>query len=132
MDLSPLFSAPPAVQGHAYAALIALILGGVMLICTKGTPSHKALGRAWVAIMVAVAGSSFWITGLMPGGGFGPIHILSIVTLVALPYAIWQVRRGNVRAHRVTMISVFVGGPVIAGLLTLLPGRLMSITVFGP
>ena len=132
MDPTPLFTAPPAVQGHAYAALIALVLGVVMLVRAKGTPSHKALGRAWVAIMVAVAASSFWITGLMEGGGFSAIHVLSVVTLAALPYAVWQVRRGRVGAHRITMISVFVGGPVIAGLLTLLPGRLMYVSVFGP
>jgi uncharacterized membrane protein len=29
------------------------------------------------------------------------------------------------------MISIFIGGPVVAGLLTLLPGRLMQTTLFG-
>jgi len=40
-------------------------------------------------------------------------------------------RRGRVEAHRYTMISVHVGGIWIAGLFTLLPGRLLHRAVFG-
>jgi uncharacterized membrane protein len=131
MDLTPLTDAPTAIQGHAYGALAALVLGLVMVVRSKGTPSHKFLGRVWVAIMAAVALSSFWIQELRLIGAFSPIHLLSILTLVALPYAIIQVRRGNVGAHRTTMIWVFIGGPIIAGLFTLMPGRLMHPTLFG-
>jgi uncharacterized membrane protein len=131
MDLSLLNLAPAAIQGHAYAAIATLAIGVVMLARAKGTRSHKALGRLWVAIMAGVAISSFWIQELKVIGDFSPIHLLSIFTLLALPYGVVQVRRGNVRAHRVTMISIFIGGPVVAGLLTLLPGRLMQTTLFG-
>ena len=33
----------------------------------KGTPGHRLLGRAWVALMVAVALSSFWIFEIQRG-----------------------------------------------------------------
>jgi uncharacterized membrane protein len=34
--------------------------------------------------------------------------------------------------HRNAMIAIFLGALVIAGLFTLLPGRIMNAVVFGP
>lgn len=102
-----------------------------MLIRRKGTGWHKRLGWAWVVLMAIAAISSFWITGLRPGG-FSPIHILSVVALVTLPWAIYQVRRRNIQSHRWSMISLFFGGLVIAGIFTLLPNRLLGGMIFGP
>ena len=34
-------------------------------------------------------------------------------------------RRHRVRAHKITMISIFAGALILAGLFTLVPGRLM-------
>jgi uncharacterized membrane protein len=42
---------PIPVLVHLAAAASALVLGFVMLARRKGTPSHKALGRIWVAVM---------------------------------------------------------------------------------
>jgi uncharacterized membrane protein len=39
--------------------------------------------------------------------------------------ALWNVRRGNIRGHRNAMLGLYVGGLLIAGSLTLLPGRLL-------
>jgi len=36
-----------------------------------------------------------------------------------------------VRTHRITMISIFAGALVLAGLFTLVPGRIMHSVVFG-
>jgi len=46
---------------HLSSALLALLLGAVVLSSPKGTRRHELLGRAWVALMVVVAVSSFWI-----------------------------------------------------------------------
>jgi uncharacterized membrane protein len=56
---------------------------------------------------------------------------LSIFTLVTLPLAVWAAHRHEVTAHRRAMIMLFSGALVIAGLFTLLPGRIMHAVVFG-
>lgn len=130
MNLAPLLAAGPAIQIHLVATILALALGIAMLVRPKGTGAHKRLGWLWVGLMAVAAGSSFWITGLR-GDGFSPIHILSVVTLLSLPYAIVMIRRRQIAAHRWTMISLFFGGLVVAGIFTMLPGRLLGGAVFG-
>jgi uncharacterized membrane protein len=120
----------PIIAFHMTTAASALLLGVVVLRRPKGTPIHKAMGRVWVAAMAATAISSFWILEIRDGAGFSPIHILSVVTLVALARAIWAIRRGNVRAHKINMISAFAG-TAIAGAFTLLPGRVLGDFLFG-
>ena len=56
---------------------------------------------------------------------------VSIFTLVMLPLAVLRARRHQVVAHRNTMIGLFLGALVVAGLLTLVPGRVMHEVVFG-
>jgi uncharacterized membrane protein len=79
------------------------------LLRRKGTATHKLLGRVWVALMVAVALSSFWIFEIRRGAGPSLIHLLSVWTLISLALAVWFIRRGNVRAHRGFMVGSFVG-----------------------
>ena len=111
-----------SVSLHLAAALAALALGALILARRKGTPSHKALGRLWVALMAAVAVSSFWIFEIRKGAGPSSIHLLSAWTLISLACALYFVRRGNVRAHRGFMIGTFLG-LAGAGLGALAPGR---------
>ena len=85
----------------------------------------------WVALMAVVAVSSFWIHQIRLVGPFGPIHLLSILTLVMLPLAVWRAHTHRVGAHRWIMISVFTGALVVAGLFTLVPGRIMHRVIFG-
>ena len=40
-------------------------------------------------------------------------------------------RRHRLRAHKITMISIYAGALILAGLFTLLPGRLMHDVLFG-
>jgi uncharacterized membrane protein len=110
------------LQIHLAAALAALCLGVLVLARRKGTASHKALGRAWVGLMVAVAVSSFWIFEIRKGAGPSWIHLLSAWTLISLACAVYFIRRGNVRAHRGFMIGTLVG-LAGAGLGALAPGR---------
>jgi uncharacterized membrane protein len=131
MSLWPLLDAAPVIQVHAFAALAALALGIVQLSAPKGTLPHRTVGWVWVALMVLVAGSSFWINGFRLIGSFSPIHFLSIFTLATLPLAVLHAHRHRVGRHRNAMISIFVGALVIAGLFTLWPGRIMHAVVFG-
>lgn len=114
---------------HLSAALAALALGLTVLARRKGTTSHKALGRAWVALMIVVAVSSFWILEIRKGAGPSWIHLLSAWTLVSLACAVYFIRHGNVRAHRGFMVGTFVG-LAGAGLGALAPGRALYRLLF--
>jgi uncharacterized membrane protein len=131
MNLAPLLNAPLPIQLHAYAALAAFALGIVQLAGLKGTARHRAMGYTWVALMLAVALTSFWIHELRLWGAWSPIHLLSIFTLAMLPLGVLHARRHNVARHRATMIGLFAGALLIAGFFTLAPGRIMSKVLFG-
>jgi uncharacterized membrane protein len=131
MSLSPLLEAAPAIPVHAFAAMGAFALGLVQFAAPKGTLPHRTIGFIWVGLMLVVAGSSFWINQLRVIGPWSPIHLLSIFALVMLPLAVWKAHSHQVAAHRRIMISLFAGALLIAGLLTLLPGRVMHKVVFG-
>jgi uncharacterized membrane protein len=109
---------------HLAAAILCLIVGALVLARSKGTRSHKLFGRLWVALMLAVALSSFRILEIRDGAGFSVIHLLSAWTLVSLALAVYFVRRGNVRAHKGFMVGTFIG-LAAAGLGALAPGRFL-------
>jgi uncharacterized membrane protein len=132
MSLAPLLNAAPAIPVHAFAAMAAFVLGVVQLAAPKGTLPHRTIGWIWVGLMAIVAASSFWIHEIRLLGPWSPIHLLSIFTLIMLPIAVWRARRHRVADHRRIMTMTFVGALVIAGLFTLLPGRIMHAVVFGP
>lgn len=119
---------PWALAIHVGTVVPALFLGAPILLMKKGTALHKALGRIWATLMMTTAISSFWLTGLT--GGVGPIHIFSVVTLVSIPWAIYNIRKGNIIAHQRAMTGPYIG-LFIAGLFSFLPGRLMGNLAFG-
>jgi uncharacterized membrane protein len=132
MSLAPLLNAAPAIPLHAFAAMAAFVLGIVQFAAPKGTLPHRSIGWIWVLLMASVAASSFWIHQIRLFGPWSPIHLLSIFTLTMLPFGVWMAHRHRVVDHRRIMISIFTGALVIAGLFTLLPGRVMHAVVFGP
>ena len=132
MSLAPLFAAPAVIQLHAFAALGAVALGVVQLSAPKGTIPHRLFGWLWAGLMLAVVVSSFFIHTIRLWGPWSPIHLLSVFTLVMLPLAVLRARRHQVERHRRAMIGLFTGALVIAGVFTLLPGRIMHEVVFGP
>ena len=132
MNLAPLLDAAPQIPLHAFAAIAAFVLGLIQFAAPKGTLPHRTIGWIWVALMTSVAVSSFWIHQIRLLGPFSPIHLLSIFVLVMLPLAVWRAHRHDVRGHRIAMASLFTGALVIAGLFTLLPGRIMHAVLFGP
>jgi uncharacterized membrane protein len=131
VSLAPLLHAPSQIPLHAFAAMAAFALGVVQLAAPKGTLPHRTLGWIWAGLMVTVALSSFWIHQIRLLGPWSPIHLLSIFTLVMVPLGVWRAHRHEVADHRLIMILVFSGALVIAGLFTLLPGRIMHMVVFG-
>ena len=118
----------PLVFFHMICAVSALALGIVILTRRKGTGSHRALGWTWVVLMASVALTSAFIRDYrLPNlMGYTPIHLLTLATAVLLPMAVWQARRGNVAAHRKSMKGLYVGGCIVAGMFTFVPGRFLG------
>ena len=132
MSLSPLLTAAPAIQIHAFVAMAAFGLGLVQLLRAKGDKAHRLLGYAWVAMMIVIAASSFAIHEINQWKGFSWIHLIAVFVLVNVPLAVVHARRGNISTHRKAMLGTFIGGLVVAGAFTFLPGRIMHAVTFGP
>lgn len=128
MNIAPILAASWAIKIHLFATILALALGSAILLRAKGTLWHKRLGWAYAVCMLTAAISSFFIP---KDGHFSPIHLLSVLVLISLPYAIIRARRGRIQAHRFAMLSIFGGGLILAGIFTLIPGRLLGRALFG-
>lgn len=126
--LTRLLEHDPVVFLHLAGALTALALGAVLLWRRKGTPSHRALGWVWVGAMGTAVVSSAFIRSTFPFSlfGFSPIHLLTVFVAIQLPRGVWYARQGRVEAHRKTMRGMYIGGCVVAGLFTLMPGRFLG------
>jgi uncharacterized membrane protein len=132
MTLEPLLNASPAIQFHVATVVPAALIGGIMLLMRKGTSLHRMAGRLWIALMVLTALSSFFIHEINLVGGFSPIHILSVVVLVSAAEVVRSARRRDFVRHQRLVKSLYFGAIGIAGLFTLLPGRIMHEVVFTP
>jgi uncharacterized membrane protein len=118
----------PVVFLHLVTATAALVLGLVLMSRPKGTRPHRSIGWVWVGLMaVTTLASAFIRDHALPNiGGITPIHLFTVLVAFNLPYALWAIRRGHVQAHRSAMKGMFLGGCVLAGLFTLLPGRFLG------
>lgn len=130
MTLEPLLNATPAVQFHVLTVVPAALIGGAMLLANKGTYIHRMGGRVWIALMMLTALSTFFIHEINMFHGFSPIHLLSLVVLVASVGVIRSARQRNFAKHKRIVKMLYFGGIGIAGLFTLLPGRIMHDVVF--
>lgn len=108
---------------HTVAALAAIALGAAMFLARKGTFLHRVAGRSWVALMLVVAFSSFWIKS---SGNFSWIHLLSVAVPVLLAAGVYFAIRRNVVRHQRMMFGVYAIGLGVAGVFTLLPNRLLG------
>jgi uncharacterized membrane protein len=113
----------PMILTHLSAAIAALVLGIAVFLRRKGSFAHRVLGRAWVGLMLVTAISTYWIRG---SGNFSWIHGLSVISLVALAYAVYFAATGNIQRHQRIMKAVFFVALIVAGAFTLLPERLLG------
>jgi uncharacterized membrane protein len=129
-NIAPLVAAPPSLQLHVAAALLALVVGVVIFLLPKGTGFHRALGWTWVSSMIVVAATSVAMIFDLKTG-VNALHVFTAVTVVSLWGGLTGIRRGNVRQHAGSMIGLYVGGLIIAGAFAFIPGRTMWKVVFG-
>ena len=121
-DWGLLAAQPLVIQLHLAAAVVALVIGAMLMLMRKGVIFHRRAGWLWVSAMSIVAGSSIFITGVN-GDRWSFIHMITGWTLIALPLAVIAARRHDVKQHRRFMMGMFYGGLIIAGGLTFIPGR---------
>ncbi len=131
MTLQPLLGASALIQIHVLTAVLALLLGSLVLFRRKGTWLHRLGGRLWVLLMLVTALSSFGIHGIGTFGRWSFIHIVSVYTIGCLIYAVMAVRNGNIPGHKKAMQSIFIGALLVAGALSFLPGRIMNAVLSG-
>ena len=62
---------------------------------------------------------------------FGFIHLFSLLTFYSVPTAWFAAQRHDVKAHRDSMIGLYIGGLIIAGGFAFGPGRLLNRWLFG-
>lgn len=131
MELTPLIAV------HATAATLAVATGPVALWARRGATQrprlHRAFGYAWVTLMLVTAVSALFIRdwSLPNVAGYTPIHLLVPVTLAGLFGAFWMLARHDIRGHQLVMRQLYFGACVVAGLFTLLPGRLFGQLALG-
>jgi uncharacterized membrane protein len=133
----------PVIAVHMTAALVALVVGPVAMWARRGhlvapsTPArnrlHRAAGYAWVTLMLLAALSALFIRDFrLPNvGGYTPIHLLIPLTLGSLLVAFMALHQGQVRRHRIWMISLYLSACVGAGAFTLKPHRYIGQLVWG-
>ncbi len=130
MDIAPILEAPLAIKLHLATVIPAFFIGTwLIFFSTKGTPIHRGMGVAYVTLMLSTAAATFFIR--TSDGGFSLIHLFIPLTLFFSVEAIWQIRRGNVTAHRNSMVGLYGGALILAGALAFTPGRVMNQVVFG-
>ena len=66
---------------HLFFSVIAMITGLMVIFRTKGTQSHKRIGYVYVASMLALNVTSFFIVNF---NGFSIFHFFAIVSLVTI------------------------------------------------
>ena len=122
------------IKIHLATVLPAFAIGTYQIFLSqKGTPFHRALGYVYLTLMSITAASTLFIHQVKPTGpfGFSFIHLFVPLTLFGVVGAISGARTHNIARHRRSMIGLYVGGLLIAGALTFMPGRLMHEVFFG-
>jgi uncharacterized membrane protein len=135
VNFSLLFDSSAFIQIHFLFAISAFLIGALQLIGRKGTTTHKVLGRLWVAMMLIICVTSFWIKEVMSNSffwGYSPIHLLSIFVLFQVTLGVYFARVGNVAGHKKCMTYTYIGGLIIAGAFTFYPDRLLYKVFINP
>ena len=120
MTLEPLLNAPVAVQAHVATVLPAALLGLWLLVFSrKGSRPHRAVGVAFLTLMVTTALIALFIHRRTPEGpvlGMSTTHLFVPFVLFATWRAIDGAFSGNISQHRRWVVGLFVGAILINGL----------------
>lgn len=130
MGIEYFFKASLAIQIHIIAALVSLAFGILMFVRPKGDRLHKRAGKIFLVFMLTTAASAIFIRQIN-NGTFSFVHIFVPITFIAAWEAVHFVRKGNIARHKRAVQGMFFGALLIPGILSLMPGRLMHVIIFG-
>ena len=119
---------------HLATIVPAFAIGTYLLLNRKGTDLHRLLGKIYMVLMLFTAISTLFMSaevGPTLFGHLGFIHLFSALVLYEVPIAYIAVRNGNIKKHKSSMIGLYIGGILIAGSFTFMPGRLLNTWIFG-
>jgi uncharacterized membrane protein len=118
----------PMLYIHLSFSLLAMILILTVFALPKGRFAHRVVGRGAAVALLMAALTTFAIRS---HGHYSVLHLLSVATVLTVPYAIWMARRGHIARHKRIML-INAGGLFVAGLAaTLAPGRTLHTLLFG-
>jgi uncharacterized membrane protein len=129
-DLALFDALSPAIKIHLFTALVALVLGGVLMTVRKGRTFHRVAGWVWVSLVLTTAGATLFITSLNHGR-WSILHLFTGWVLLVLPLAVMWARRREVARHRKTMMGLFYGGFAVNLFIALIPGRTLWMMFLG-
>lgn len=121
---------PTNVWLHLSTIIVALALTPVMLLRRRGDMLHRRTGIVWLVTMAATAAISFDIR-LIIEGQFSPIHILSVITMAAVPRIYWTARTHRIVKHRNAVRTMVLGALLIAGFFTFPFNRMLGQWLMG-
>jgi len=124
----------PIVLIHLCIILPCVLFGTYLIFAKKGTQSHNFIGKLYMILMGLTGVLTLFIpaqVGQRILNHFGLLHLLSILTIYTVPKAWFAIKRGNVKSHKYSMISLYIGGIIIAGGFAILaPGRYLHTLLF--
>ncbi len=130
MDVKPILDASLAIRIHLATILPAFALGTWLIFASrKGTRPHRAIGAVYMAFMLVSATTAIFIQEVRPGH-FSLLHLFVLLTYWAVFRSLWTIRKKDIAGHKRAMLGLYVGGLLIAGGLTLGPGRVMHRVFF--
>lgn len=102
----------PVGMLHTGFAIVALLLGALVVGQPKGTRVHRAIGQVYALSMVGVNATAFMLYRLL--GHFGPFHVAALVSIVTLvlgvtPAVLRRPRGTWLRYHAYFMSWSYVG-----------------------
>lgn len=97
---------------HFFAAMIALVSGGLVAMRLKGTMFHRWTGRVYLASMAIMLGTALMIYRLFDG--FGPFHWLALVSIAliiagAVPVYRRRPKKYWIIPHATWMTASYIG-----------------------
>ena len=119
---------------HLATIAPAFLLGTYLLINQKGTNKHRQHGKIYMGLMLITAFITLFMSakvGPTLFNHFGAIHLLSVLVFYTVPAAYLAAKNGEVVKHKSNMLGLYIGGLLIAGTFTLMPGRLLHYWIFG-
>ena len=95
---------------HTALGFLCLGLGTAVVSVRKGTRQHRRLGLCYAAAMLGLNATALSIYRVF--GGFGPFHVLALISLATLSAGIWPALRrrpGWLARHARLMSWSYVG-----------------------